>query len=157
MIWNVLKKTHNTGKPEICVLIVDVAWENPQILITHPQCKDLHSQFGILNPLFSILYLKSHFSNLNSPSSTLPPSSSDKSMGYLTGNILKIAGIPTKCLQAPLAPLAAFSRSAVLTAQYFCQSHTKPQLKLNSVVLPTFPSNPAYKPPKICRKHNIES
>ena len=33
-------------------------------------------------------------------------------MGYLTQNGLKIAGFLTKCPQVPLAPLAAFSRSA---------------------------------------------
>ena len=57
-------------------------------------------------------YLKSPCSNLNSPSSTLLPPSSLKIMGYLTQKVLKIVWFPTKCRQAPLAPLAAFSRSA---------------------------------------------
>ena len=57
-------------------------------------------------------YLKSPWSNLISPSWTLLLPSSVKRTGYLTQKVLKIAWFPTKCPQAPLAPLAAFSRSA---------------------------------------------
>ena len=56
--------------------------------------------------------LKSPRSNIISPSSTLLPPSSVKRMGCLTQKVLKIAWFPIKCPQAPLAPLAAFSRSA---------------------------------------------
>ena len=44
------------------------------------------------------------------PSSILLPPSFIKYMGFLTQNVLKIAGISTKGPQALLAPLAAFSR-----------------------------------------------
>ena len=104
----------------------------------------LKSWVPILNPLPSILnfefqnlhspsfYLTSLLSNLNSPSSTLLPWFSAKSTGYLTENVLKIAGFPTKCPQAPLALLAAFSRSAFL--RIFCFI---PQLKFKMFVLLT--------------------
>ena len=73
---------------------------------------------------FSIHSLPSSISNfessfLNLPTSNLLhkssvhhlPQSLVKSTGYLTLNVLKIAGFPTKSPQAPLALLAAFSRS----------------------------------------------
>ena len=66
----------------------------------------IHCQFWILDPPFSILIL-------NSPPSSLPPQSSAESMEFFTQNVLKIAEFPTKCLLAPIALLAAFSRSGL--------------------------------------------
>ena len=79
---------------------VGLAWWNPQILIAYPQSIALypHSKSSLLyHPALNL---------------TLLPQSSVKSAGYLTKNFLKIAWFPTECPQAPLAPLAAFSRSA---------------------------------------------
>ena len=69
-------------------------------------------------PLPSILNytpfcLKSPLSNLNSACLTFFSTSPFKIMGYLTQNVFKIAGFPTKCSQVPLAPLAEFSRSSI--------------------------------------------
>ena len=56
-------------------------------------------------------YLKYLFSNHNSPFSTLLFPSSVKRTGYLVPKVLKIVRFLTKCPQAPLALLVAFSRS----------------------------------------------
>ena len=72
----------------------------------------IHSHpFSIFNSKWFTPYLKSPWSNLNSPSSTLLPHSSVKRTWYLTQKVLKTAWFPTKCPQAPLAQLATFSRS----------------------------------------------
>ena len=104
-----------------------------QMLVWHDQI--LKSWVPILNPWpnifnfeWSILhspssYLKFLLSNLKSPSSTLLFPSSVKSTGYLTQKVLKKAWFPTKCPQAPLAPLAAFSRSDQDTLKFSEPNH----------------------------------
>ena len=87
-------------------------WKFPQILIAQPQSTALHPQFQCSILYSPSSYLKSPLLNLNSPSSTLLPQSLAKSTRSLTKIVLKRARFPTKCPQAPLAPLAAFSRSA---------------------------------------------
>ena len=67
---------------------------------------------SVLNSKFFILLPQISLSNLNSPTSTLVPPSSIKSTGYLIQKVLKIAWFLTKCPKVPLAPFAAFSRSA---------------------------------------------
>ena len=67
-------------------------------------------------------FLKSPWSNPNSPSSTLLPPSSVRRTGFLTQKLLKIAWFPTECPQAPLAPLATFSRSAFNKHVSLCPS-----------------------------------
>ena len=60
-------------------------------------------------------FIKSPWSNLISQSWTLLHPSSVKRTRYLTQKVLKKACFLTKCPQAPLAPLAAFSRSGGIT------------------------------------------
>ena len=91
------------------ILDKGMAWWITQSFIVCPQytASTLNFEFSTLYSLSC--YLKSPLSNLNSPSSTPPPLASVNCMGYLTQNVLKIAGIPMNC-QQKLAPLAAFSR-----------------------------------------------
>ena len=96
---------------ETRVLNFGVVWWNPQILIVYPQSIALHPLYWIQNSSFSSLLTLISLSNLNSPTSTHLPRSSIKSTRYLIQKVLKIAQFPTKCPQAPLAPLATFSRS----------------------------------------------
>ena len=86
-----------------------------------------NSKLSILNFKFSLLhspssYLKSPSTNLNSTSSTVLPPSLVKSTGYLTQNVLNIPGFWTKFPQAPLALLAAFSRSETSQEQVMNKS-----------------------------------
>ena len=67
------------------------------------------SPFSLLHSLYS--YLRSRLYYLNSPSSTLLSPSSVKNFEYFCKNVLKIAGLSTKCPKVSLALLAAFSRS----------------------------------------------
>ena len=92
---------HVNGLTEIYVLNVGVARLNPQILMAYPQSIVLYTQFLIRNASFSILLPQ--ISLIQCPSSV-------KRKRCLTQKVLKIEGFPTKCLQALLALLAAFSR-----------------------------------------------
>ena len=66
-------------------------------------------------------------------------------MGYLTKNVLKIAGFPIKCPQGPLVPLAAFFRSAnkflfagIVTAikpERFCQITVSKKIYKHSAII----------------------
>ena len=82
---------------------------NSWLSILNPQSSTLNFRFSILH--YSCFYLKSPLPNFYSLSSTLLPPSSVQTTGYLTHNVLNIAGFLAKCPQAPLAPLPAFSRS----------------------------------------------
>ena len=105
-------------------------------------------------------YLKSPWSNLISPTSTLLSPSSVKRTGFLTQKVLKIARYPTKCSQAQLAPLAAFSRSVEMFSLNasirirnllctLCQTHS-----------PTHSPTPLLEPPSLQAtpglKHSID-
>ena len=87
-------------------------------------------------------YIKSPLANLNYSLSTHLPPSSPKSTGHLTQNVLQIAWFLSKCLQAPLAPLAAFSRSATRsnadqfdhTSIYLFQTHFAAVLQTNYIM-----------------------
>ena len=81
-----------------CLLKVSVAWLIPQILIDYPESTTVQLHFWILNPLFSII--QPHFSLIHPQFSILHSSAPifGKNVGYLTKNVLKIAGFSTKFL-----------------------------------------------------------
>ena len=102
--------TRDKRLPELCVLI----WWCGMMKSLNLKLPILNSQPFILHVDFLYLYSpssyhKSPLSNLHCPSSTILLWFSAKSARNWTENVLKIAGFPTKC---PQAPLAAFSRSA---------------------------------------------
>ena len=69
----------------------------PQFLFLNPQFSILLSQIFFIQPRLSIVYSSSSILN--------------KKCRIFDSNVLKIVEFPAKCLQAPLAQLAAFSRS----------------------------------------------
>ena len=91
-------KIPDKGRRETCVFNVGVAWWSPQIMLAYP--KNKNPKFSNLLPQLS--FIKPQFSIVNS------------SVSILTQTVLKIVWLPTKCPQAPLALLAAFSRSGWL-------------------------------------------
>ena len=103
----------NEGQRETCASNVGVASNLDCLSSIH------NHTTSILSPKSSIIHThKSSLSNLNSQLSIPFSPSSLKSTVYSTQNVLKIAWFPTKCPQAPLAPLAAFSRSGLDTKKW---------------------------------------
>ena len=124
---------HDNGWTEIYVLNVGVAWWNTQIFMAYPQYIALHTQISILNASFSILLPKNSIFYLQKFSSIL-----SQENGIFDSKSPQNSVIFDKDPQAPLAPLAVFSRSDCgisakpemelfscdLTSCYLCQSFT---------------------------------
>ena len=113
--------SHQRKTRHLCALIIGVAWWNPLILIAHPQFKAPNPQFWTLNSPSS--YLKSPLSNLILHPQLFFHNPKTKRMGYLPKNVLKISGCETKCTQALLAKLAAFSGLLPSSAKYPASAH----------------------------------